>query len=84
MLVLFRGFHEWHRFVKNLNSTFLVLIPKKGGVEDNEDFRSISLVGGLYKLLAKVSHNRIKKVVGKIVSNSQNACVEIRQILDVQ
>ena len=29
-------------------------IPKKGGVEDLKDFCPISLVGGLYKLLAKV------------------------------
>lgn len=40
--------------MKNLNITLLVLIPKKGGVEDLKDFRPISLVGALYKLLAKV------------------------------
>ena len=45
----FRQFHEIGRFVRSLNATFLVLIPKKGGVEDLKDFRPISLVGGLYK-----------------------------------
>ena len=59
-----------------------MLIPKKGGVEDLKDSRSISLVGGLYKLLAKVLANRLKKVVGKVVSSSQNAFVKSRQILD--
>ncbi|RVW89870.1 putative ribonuclease H protein [Vitis vinifera] len=44
--------------------------------------RPISLIGGLYKLLAKVLANRIKKVVGKVVSSAQNALVEGRQILD--
>ena len=39
-------------------------------------------MGGLYKLLAKVLANRLKKVVGKVVSSSQNAFVEGRQILD--
>ena len=38
--------------------------------------------GGLYKLLAKVLANRLKKVVGKVVSTSQNAFVRERQILD--
>ncbi|RVW33720.1 hypothetical protein CK203_074880 [Vitis vinifera] len=38
--------------------------------------------GGLYKLLAKVLANRLKKVVGKVVSTSQNAFVRGRQILD--
>ncbi|KAJ9682407.1 hypothetical protein PVL29_018343 [Vitis rotundifolia] len=74
----FREFHERGRFVKSLNATFLVLVPKKGGAKDLKDFRSISLVGSLYKLLA----NRIKKVMGKVISEPQNAFVEGRQILD--
>ncbi|RVW83610.1 putative ribonuclease H protein [Vitis vinifera] len=57
----YREFHERRRFVKSLNATFLVLVPKKGGVEDLKDFKPISLVGSLYKLLAKVLANRIKK-----------------------
>ncbi|RVW19142.1 Transposon TX1 uncharacterized 149 kDa protein [Vitis vinifera] len=47
-----------------------------------EENRPISLVGGLYKLLAKALANRLKQVVGKVVSSSQNAIVEGRQILD--
>ena len=60
----------------------MVLIPKKSGVEDLGDFRPISLLGGLYKLLAKVLANRLKKVVGNVVSISQNAFVRERKILD--
>ncbi|RVW47479.1 hypothetical protein CK203_086510 [Vitis vinifera] len=40
-------------------STFIALIPKKGRVEDLKDFKSISLVGGLYKILAKVRSNGV-------------------------
>ena len=82
ILEMFKEFHEHSSFLKSLNNTFLVLIPKKSGVEDLEDFRPISLLGGLYKLLAKVIANRIKKVVGKVVSTTQNAFVTGRQILD--
>lgn len=67
--------------VKNLNATFLMLILKKGNVEDLQDFKSISLVGGLHKLLAKVLSNRLRKVVGRVVSKFQNAFIEGRQIL---
>ncbi|RVW37936.1 Transposon TX1 uncharacterized 149 kDa protein [Vitis vinifera] len=42
----------------------------------------ISLVGSLYKWLAKVLANRLKKVVGKVISKAQGAFVEGRQILD--
>ena len=45
----FREFHERGRFVKSLNATFLVLVPKKEGAEDLKEFRPISLVGSLYK-----------------------------------
>ncbi|RVW24309.1 LINE-1 reverse transcriptase-like [Vitis vinifera] len=82
ILAMFKEFHEQKTFLKSLNNTFLVLIPKKGGAEDIGDFRPISLLGGLYKLLAKVLANRLKKVIGKVVSPAQNAFVMGRQILD--
>ncbi|RVW46187.1 Cleavage and polyadenylation specificity factor subunit 1 [Vitis vinifera] len=51
----------------------------KGGVEDLRDF---NLVGNFYKLLAKVLANRLKKVMGKVIMESQNAFVGGRQIID--
>ena len=82
VLGFFREFHDQCRFVKNLNATVLVLIPKKQTVEDFKDLRPISLVGGLYKILTKVIANRIKRVLDKVISKSQNAFVMGRQILD--
>ncbi|RVX13461.1 hypothetical protein CK203_021022 [Vitis vinifera] len=52
-------------------------------MEELKDFRSISLVEGLYKLLAKVLANRLKLVVGKVVSENQHSFIQGRQILDV-
>ena len=51
-------------------------------VEDLKDLRPINLVGSLYKILKKVLANRIKRVMGLIISQSQNAFVKGRQILD--
>ncbi|RVX03380.1 DEAD-box ATP-dependent RNA helicase 28 [Vitis vinifera] len=79
---LFKEFYDQRSFAKSLNTTFLVLIPKKGGAEDLGDFRPISLLGGLYKLLAKVLANRLKKVLEKVVFGDQNAFVRGKQILD--
>ena len=69
VLEMFKEFHEQSSFIKSLNTTFLVLLPKKGGAEDLGDFRPISLLRGLYKLMAKVLANRLKKVIGKVVSS---------------
>jgi hypothetical protein len=46
------------------------------------DFRPISLVGSVYKILAKVLANRLKQVLGGLVSESQNAFVGGRQTQD--
>ena len=50
-------------------------------MENLKDLRPISLVGGLYKILSKVLANRIKRVMVRIISQSQFA-FEGRQILD--
>ncbi|RVW78857.1 hypothetical protein CK203_043169 [Vitis vinifera] len=47
-----------------------------------KDFRPISLMGSLYKLLAKIIANKLKRIVGKVVLEYQNAFVRSRQILD--
>jgi hypothetical protein len=61
---------------------FVSLIPKKTGVVDVKDFRPTSLVGGVHKIISTVLANRLKLVLGKIISNSQNAIIGGQQILD--
>ena len=79
---VFEEFHVQNTVFRSHNATFLVLIPKKEGASDVQDFRPISLLGSLYKIIVKVLANKLKKVMGKLVSYSQNAFVEGRQILD--
>ena len=79
---VFHSFHAHAVFEKSLNATFLALIPKKADTMDVKDFRPISLVRGLYKIIAKVLANRMRRVVHGLISKSQNALVKGRQILD--
>jgi hypothetical protein len=82
VMAVFGEFHSKASFQKSLNATFIALIPKKVGAVDLKDFRPISLVGVVYKLIAKVLVNRLKTMLGKITSLHQNAFVKGRQILD--
>ena len=82
MLAVCHEFHEYCSFERSLNATFVSLIPKKHGADEIKDFRPISLVGGMYKIIAKLLANRLSVVLGNIVSPSQNAFVKGRQILD--
>jgi hypothetical protein len=81
-MAVFSKFHNSCQFERSLNATFVSLIPKKADAEEIKDFRPISLVGGVYKMISKVLANRLKSLLGKLISNSQNAFIGGRQILD--
>jgi hypothetical protein len=81
-MAVFAEFHRRRQLVNSLNATFISLIPKKADVVEIKDFQPISLVGGVYKIVSKVLANRMRTVLGKIVSNSQNAFIGDNQILD--
>jgi hypothetical protein len=42
---------------------------------DIKDFRPISLVGDVYKLISNVLVNKLKQVLEKMISNYQNALI---------
>jgi hypothetical protein len=75
-------FHSHGRIVKGANSTFIVLIPKKKNPAKISEYRPISLIGCIYKVIAKVLANRLKKVIGEVISETQSAFISGRQILD--
>jgi hypothetical protein len=81
-MAVFEEFHARGKFMKSINSTFISLIPKTQGAKEVKDFRPISLMGGVYKIISKVLANRMRRVMDKIISKPQNAFIKGRQILD--
>ncbi|GJY47483.1 RNA-directed DNA polymerase, eukaryota, reverse transcriptase zinc-binding domain protein [Tanacetum coccineum] len=64
------------------NPSFITLIPKIPNANMVKDFRPISLIGSIYKIIAKILANRLVTVLGDLVSDTQSAFVKDRQILD--
>ncbi|GJX93509.1 RNA-directed DNA polymerase, eukaryota [Tanacetum coccineum] len=67
---------------KGCNSSFITLIPKNLNSKLVKDFRPISLIGCLYKIIAKIMANRLVCVIKGIVNEVQSAFIADRQILD--
>ncbi|GJY58836.1 RNA-directed DNA polymerase, eukaryota [Tanacetum coccineum] len=70
------------KFPPDSNSLFIALIPKKQDAKLVKDFRSISLIGCFYKIIAKILANRLNMVIYELISDVQSAFVPNRQILD--
>lgn len=82
---LFRFFAEFYdndKLVQSINSSFITLIPKKEGDNNLNHFRPISLIGNVYKILAKVLSNRLKAVMRKLIGDTQTTFIKERSIFD--
>ena len=75
----FAGNDSWPR---GSNASFLCLIPKVENPQQLGEFRPISLVGCLYKIISKALSLLLKKVIGKIIDARQSAFLEGRGLLD--
>ena len=65
-----------------LNSANIALIPKKDGAEDISDFRPISLIHAVAKLIAKILATRLAPHMNDIVSTAQSAFIKKRSTHD--
>ncbi|KAK2659185.1 hypothetical protein Ddye_005718 [Dipteronia dyeriana] len=75
-------FHRNSEIVRDLNNTFITLIPNCQSPESMKDFRPISLVGAMYKILAKVLANSLKGAMDVVIGDYQMAFVRGGQIID--
>ncbi|KAL5555663.1 hypothetical protein UlMin_037899 [Ulmus minor] len=66
----------------NINETIITLLPKIKNPSRITEFRPISLCNVLYKIIAKMLANRLRKVMDKIVSEEQSAFIPGRLISD--
>nr|GFA16594.1 RNA-directed DNA polymerase, eukaryota [Tanacetum cinerariifolium] len=75
-------FFDKGRFSRGSNSSFIALIPKVMDAKFVTDFRPISLIGSVYKVVTKILAKRLTTVISGLISNTQSAFVANRHILD--
>lgn len=78
---LFEEFYRNGHVNSCLKENFIGLISKKEKVSKVKDYRPISLTTSVYKILAKVLAERIKKVMPITISRNESAFIKGRQIL---
>lgn len=75
-------FHVNGKIVRVANSAFIVLVQKHGNPKGMNDFRPISLIGCMTKVLSKLLAKKLKGVLHKVISSPQSAFIEDRQMVD--
>ncbi|KAL8526218.1 hypothetical protein ACS0TY_015437 [Phlomoides rotata] len=75
-------FHRNGKIVRGLNASFIILIPKKDSPQRLEDYRPISLISGVYKIIAKTIFRRISRTMDDIIADNQSAFLSGRNIMD--
>lgn len=75
-------FEAGGQLARGCSSLFITLIPKIKDHLTLNDFRPIFLIGCFYKIIAKILANRIKKIIGMVIDETQAGFIENRNILD--
>jgi len=80
-----RHLYEFHVngvLPRSCNSSFITLIPVVEDMQELDEFRSTSLFGCIYKIVAKILSSRSNKVLEWIIDRRPMAFIRVRNMLD--
>ncbi len=75
--------HQKGSLTQSFRTASIKLIPKKGDCTKIKNWRPISLLSCLYKVISRALNNRLKKVSGIIFSRGQKGFTKDRHIQEV-
>jgi exonuclease III len=71
------------KLTHNFRSTCIKLIPKKGNLADLKNWRPISLLSNMYKIISRAINERLKPIVNRICSRAQKGYNDKRFVQEV-
>ncbi|KAJ0910951.1 putative RNA-directed DNA polymerase [Helianthus annuus] len=81
-LKLFDNFYDTGMVSRGCSTSFIALLPKTSSPVRLKDYRPITLVGVISKIISKVLASRVKEIMGKVISDTQTAFLKDRFFLD--
>jgi len=70
------------KWPRGSNASFICLIPMTDNLQQLSDYRPMSLVRGVYKIVLKILAIRLKKVISKVIDIRQSAFLKEGGLLD--
>lgn len=82
VIVATKHYFSTGRFLKEVNYTFISLIPKKLEAASFNDYRPISLFNLIYKFITQIIANCLKRVMNVLVRSNQTIFIEGHSIVE--
>ena len=79
---LIHDFYNERISLESINSSYITLIPKVDTPENANDFKPISLLNGVLKLITKLMANRLQQIILKLVHKNQYGFLKKTSIQD--
>jgi len=77
-----QSFFSSGHLLKEVNNTYIALVPKVPNPSSLNDYRPISCCNLLYKCISKILANRIKVVLPSLIDPAQSAFIPGRKMID--
>jgi uncharacterized LabA/DUF88 family protein len=78
---LINAFHKNELDLWRLNRASIILIPKKQGANKLEEFRPISVIPGIIKIISKLMAQRLQKAMSSLIDIHQTAFIPGRSLM---
>jgi hypothetical protein len=79
---LIQDFYDEKFALESINSSYITLIPKGDNPVSANDFRPISLLNSVLKIITKLLANRLQNIILKLVHSNQYGFLKKRSIQD--